>query len=127
MHVLVDFKLLNRLKRPKFVSMKAQKVLTTIEAAAIAGVGPSTVKRWADRGLLPVTRTAGGHRRFERGALERLVRGQLASEGDDPALDGWVHRLLGGARHEVDGALLAARARLGAWYRVADEVGAVLA
>ena len=38
----------------------------------------------------------------------------------------WVELLIGGRRHEVDALLLEARARLGAWYRVADELGSLL-
>lgn len=34
------------------------------EAAAIAGVSSSTLRRWADEGRVPSFRTAGGHRRF---------------------------------------------------------------
>lgn len=39
-------------------------LLSTSEAGKLLEVHPSTVKRWADQGLLPVTRTRGGHRRF---------------------------------------------------------------
>jgi excisionase family DNA binding protein len=55
--------------------------LTTVEASNLAGVGLSTVKRWADQGLLPHVRTAGGHRRFERFALERFLREQAEVPG----------------------------------------------
>lgn len=52
------------------------------EVAEIFRVSPATITRWARVGLLPSTRTPGGHRRFERscvvGHLERLAR-----EGDD--------------------------------------------
>jgi excisionase family DNA binding protein len=40
------------------------------EAADVLGVHPSTVRKWADEGKLPVRRTAGGHRRFLRAELE---------------------------------------------------------
>lgn len=39
-------------------------------AAAILGVHPSTVRAWSDKGLLPVHRTHGGHRRFRRSEVE---------------------------------------------------------
>jgi excisionase family DNA binding protein len=101
--------------------------LTTVEASNLAGVGPSTVKRWADQGLLPCVRTAGGHRRFERFALERFLREQTGGPGQSEALLApWVELLINGRRHEVDALLLEARARLGAWHRVADEVGSLL-
>jgi MerR family transcriptional regulator, light-induced transcriptional regulator len=38
----------------------------------------------------------------------------------------WVRCLVGGRRHEIDGRLLEARARLGSWWRVADELGVAL-
>jgi excisionase family DNA binding protein len=101
--------------------------LTTVEASKLAGVGPSTLKRWADQGLLPCVRTAGGHRRFERSALERFLRKQAEVPGQrDAALASWAELLVSGRRHEVDALLLEARARLGAWYRVADELGYLL-
>lgn len=37
------------------------------------GVDPDTLRRWADEGRVPAFTTPGGHRRFERRALERLV------------------------------------------------------
>lgn len=40
--------------------------LNLSEAARILGVHPTTVRSWSDRGLLPVHRTQGGHRRFRR-------------------------------------------------------------
>jgi excisionase family DNA binding protein len=100
--------------------------LTTAEAAKVAGVATTTVKRWADQGLLPFERTAGGHRRFERAALERALREQRSADGSDPLVASWLRSLLDGRRHVLDGQLLAARDRLGAWYRVADELGIVL-
>ena len=103
-------------------------MLTTTEAAEVAAVAPSTIKRWADQGILPFSRTAGGHRRFERFAIERLLREQpvLVSSGDSVA-SGWVRCLTDARRHEVDGRLLEAKARLGAWWRVADELAVALA
>jgi MerR family transcriptional regulator, light-induced transcriptional regulator len=49
------------------VAMKAitgGKTLTSREAARLLGVSEASVKRWADGGLLPALKTAGGHRRF---------------------------------------------------------------
>lgn len=42
-------------------------------AAAIAGVSISTLRRWADEGRLPSFRTAGGHRRFRVGDIQRAL------------------------------------------------------
>lgn len=108
--------------------MRVSTRLTTTEAARAAAVAPSTIKRWSDQGLLPFSRTAGGHRRFERFDLERLLREQRApvSLGGPVAVE-WVRRLVDGRRHEIDGGLLEARGRLGSWWRVADELAVALA
>ncbi|HYP00257.1 MAG TPA: B12-binding domain-containing protein [Pyrinomonadaceae bacterium] len=42
----------------------AGKKLTSKEAARLLGASEASVKRWADGGLLPSEKTAGGHRRF---------------------------------------------------------------
>lgn len=59
------------------------------KASRILGVDPDTLRRWADEGRVPAFTTPGGHRRFERRALERLVAargtsglGGLAAVGD---------------------------------------------
>ncbi len=44
------------------------------EASALLGVTTSTVRRWGDAGRVPVKRTLGGHRRFQRAAVEQLQR-----------------------------------------------------
>jgi excisionase family DNA binding protein len=43
------------------------------EASRMLGVDPDTLRRWADEGRVPAFTTLGGHRRFERRALERLI------------------------------------------------------
>ena len=43
------------------------------EASRILGVTPGTIRRWSDDGRLPAFTTPGGHRRYRRTALERLV------------------------------------------------------
>jgi excisionase family DNA binding protein len=51
--------------RPVYLSLR--------EASALLGVHPSTLRRWADAGELPVTVTPGGHRRFARADLLRFT------------------------------------------------------
>ena len=41
-------------------------------AARLIGVDPDTLRRWADAGQVEAFTTPGGHRRFERRALERM-------------------------------------------------------
>jgi excisionase family DNA binding protein len=45
------------------------------EASHLLGVSPATIRRWSDAGRLRVFTTPGGHRRFSRSALERLLPG----------------------------------------------------
>jgi excisionase family DNA binding protein len=59
------------------------------EASRLLGVDPDTLRRWADEGRVQAFTTPGGHRRFDRRALDRLVStrrtgpaGQLAGLGD---------------------------------------------
>jgi len=43
--------------------------LTLSQAAKVLGVHPTTLRRWADQGTVPVQVTPGGHRRFLKAAL----------------------------------------------------------
>ncbi len=49
--------------------------ISTKEAMQRLGVGATTIKRWADKGALPSRRTLGGHRRFRRNDVDRIVLG----------------------------------------------------
>jgi excisionase family DNA binding protein len=42
-------------------------------ASRLLGVDPDTLRRWADEGRIEAFVTPGGHRRFERRELERLI------------------------------------------------------
>ena len=61
------------------------------EASSVLGVSPATLRRWSDAGRLRVFTTPGGHRRFSRAALERLLpadrtrRPSIASAGLTPS------------------------------------------
>jgi excisionase family DNA binding protein len=61
------------------------------EASRLLGVSAATVRRWSDAGRLRVFTTPGGHRRFSRAGLERLLpanrtaRPSLGGAGLTPA------------------------------------------
>jgi len=57
----------------KSIKSAMDKALTPKRVARAIGVSEATLKRWCDRGLLPMTRTPGGHRRLEvQGVMEFL-------------------------------------------------------
>jgi excisionase family DNA binding protein len=47
--------------------------VTLTEACRMLGVSPSTVRRWADTGMVRTFVTPGGHRRFSRAGLSALL------------------------------------------------------
>jgi excisionase family DNA binding protein len=96
--------------------------LSVREAARLLEVGVSTVKRWADNGIITSFRTVGGHRRFARHEVERVRASRLAASSGSDRLD-----VLAESDSLVLAAeLLRARARLGSWCAVADETGQLL-
>jgi len=48
-------------------------LLSSKEAAEIAGVGETTIRRWADKGLIKYERTKGNHRRIEKSSLQSYI------------------------------------------------------
>jgi excisionase family DNA binding protein len=91
----------------------AREWLSLGPASRLIGVDPDTLRRWADAGRLPTFLTPGGHRRFERRDLERVLltrrpapqRRKLADLGATPDR---LHRAYARSYAAVDG-----RARVG--------------
>ena len=104
--------------------------MTSSDAAQLLGVSPASVKRWADSGLLPCVKTAGSHRRFRRHEVEAFRQNGASPAPPGAArgwLAGWLDTLLRDANPlAVAHLLLVERARLGAWWRVADALDPVL-
>lgn len=71
-------------------STVAPRWLSLGPASRMVGVDPDTLRRWADEGRVEVYLTPGGHRRFDRQAIEALVAARragvrpLASLGASP-------------------------------------------
>lgn len=53
--------------------MLAEPPLSLGPASRLLGVDPDTLRRWADEGRIEAFTTSGGHRRFSRSALERIL------------------------------------------------------
>lgn len=66
------------------VSPQPSSLLSPAEVAKQFRVGPKTVTRWADRGLLKTIRTPGGHRRFLVEDIQRHLNDHPRSLEDDP-------------------------------------------
>lgn len=59
----------------------ATQWLSLREASELLGIHPSTLRRWADAGTIPCTRTPGGHRRFRRSDVERILQSEQRPGG----------------------------------------------
>lgn len=102
--------------------------VTSAEAARILGVGPTSIKRWSDTGLLPCVRTPGHHRRFVRQEVERFLAERGGSVGPDPdQINAWIG-LLGtnSGSYDVHSALMRERSRQGSWWQVAEVLAKVM-
>lgn len=83
--------------------------LSLREASELLGIHPATLRSWADQGKVPVTRTAGGHRRF---ALEdiKALTGSSQQTAFRQNVETLIHSALGRTRMQVsEGKLIAER------------------
>ena len=91
------------------------KWLSLHEAAEILGVHPSTVRIWSDKGLLPVYRTQGGHRRFKQSEVLLWANTSRGPQTIDPITV--VHAALRNIRLQISEGRLEAES----WYQKLDE------
>ena len=87
-------------------------------ASRLVGVGPDTLRRWADSGKVESFLTPGGHRRFLRSSLEAMVNAPRRSRYGVQRLTGSAGTISGEVRRRVDrGAAQPWQARLSAEQR----------
>lgn len=91
--------------------------LSLKEVSEILGVHPSTVRNWANQGVLPVHRTQGGHRRFQRDEINLWMQSQELNDQDDS--NELFQNALKFARVQISEAHLEEQV----WYRKIDESG----
>lgn len=61
--------------------MKEQNLVGITKAAAIIGVHPNTLRKWADDGLVPHIKLPSGYRRFSIAELKEFRERLEVSEG----------------------------------------------
>jgi len=64
---------------------KKKKWLTLGDVSEVLGIHPSTVRAWADQGILPVYRTRGGHRRFLENEIDLWVQTSRQKQSIEPS------------------------------------------
>ncbi|MGD8405046.1 MAG: helix-turn-helix domain-containing protein [Anaerolineales bacterium] len=89
--------------------------LSLSAAAELLGVHPSTVRLWSDKGMLPVHRTKGGHRRYKRD--EVMLWAQTAREVRTVQPEDLMQSAVRNVRIQVTEGRLEAES----WYQKLDE------
>ena len=83
--------------------------------AKMLGVHPSTVRLWSDKGVLPVHRTSGGHRRYLSSEIDLWIKTSRNKYGMEPSSA--MHSAIGKMRMQIaDGSLEAE-----VWYQKLDQ------
>ncbi len=89
--------------------------LTLAQAAVLLGIHPVTLRKWSDKGIIPVHRTEGKHRRYRKGEIELWAL--TARQSDAQGLENVIQHTLSHMRFHI------AEGRLEAepWYQKLDE------
>ncbi len=95
--------------------MEEDQWLKLSQAAKVLGVHPSTVRLWSNKGLLPVHRTQGRHRRYRRSEVELWAH--TAQQTRLPEAENIVPFALSRIRFKITEGRLEAET----WYQQLDE------
>lgn len=88
--------------------------LSLSDAAKILGVHPSTVRLWSDKGVLPVHKTQGGHRRYKRSELSLWAESSQRSREIEP--EKMMQEVIRNVRMQISEGSLQAES----WYQKLD-------
>lgn len=91
--------------------------LSLSAAAKLLGVHPSTVRLWSDKGMLPVHKTQGGHRRYKRGEILLWAESNSKSKQEAPEPEGMLQEVVKNVRMQISEGRLEAES----WYQKLDE------
>jgi excisionase family DNA binding protein len=79
----------------------ATQWMTLTEAAEALRVHPTTLRRWADSGQVPVFLTPGGHRRFAASDMRHIAARRHAVRKVGPVERIWADQALASARQQL--------------------------
>lgn len=91
--------------------------LSLAGAADLLGVHPSTVRLWSDKGLLPVHKTQGGHRRYKRGEILLWAESNEKSKEEALEPEGMMQEVIKNVRMQISEGQLQEES----WYQKLDE------
>jgi excisionase family DNA binding protein len=91
------------------------KWLSLSGAAKVLGVHPSTVRLWSDKGILPVHKTQGGHRRYKHGEISLWAESNQRPHEVEP--ERMMQEVTKNVRMQISEGKLQAEA----WYQKLDE------
>lgn len=99
------------------MNMIKDEWLSLSAAADLLGVHPSTVRQWSDKGILPVHKTQGGHRRYKRGEI--LLWAESTSRSKEEALEpeGMMQEVIKNVRMQIS----EGRLQEESWYQKLDD------
>lgn len=89
--------------------------LSLSDAAKLLGVHPSTVRLWSDKGVLPVHKTQGGHRRYKHSEISLWAESNLRSREIEP--ENMMQEVIRNVRMHISEGSLKAES----WYQKLDE------
>jgi excisionase family DNA binding protein len=89
--------------------------LSLSDAAEILGVHPSTVRLWSDKGVLPVHKTQGGHRRYRRSEIQLWAESNRGAGAIEP--ENMMNEIVRNVRMQISEGRLEAES----WYQKLDE------
>ena len=91
--------------------------LSLSDTAKLLGVHPSTVRLWSDKGVLPVHKTQGGHRRYKRGEILLWVEANSRSRADAIEPEGMMQEVVKNVRMQIS----EGRLQEEPWFQKLDE------